>query len=251
MDEIFDELRKSLKDLHRIYTVAIYPPEKEFIPTLTYLEALVVFNYDFIIPKKSYVETIRWYSKINPKIKKKFGVEIIISPYDMGNLELGKFCFMPERFKESVRKNAITIYGKDIKGILPSNSPKGEELYVAHDLLMTRRNFITSDYETNPQKFGKMYKFMKDYLFSECIKGLKNFVKKVCIVKDGYLKGKSDEEILEQFYSLFPEMSDGKIEELMSLSFESVLRKGKDYFKNLLYLSLNLREKIVLLCSKS
>jgi len=112
---------------------------------------------------------------------------------------------------------------------------------LAYSLWITRKNIIELNY-ANKRKLKESVK--------SCIGGFKNFLRSASYVKAGSLKGDSTSEILEQFYSLFPEINREEVEELMKVPYKWDSIDEENYLKELLFSSLNLREKIIEIIAK-
>ena len=234
-----------MKELKGIYSVCVYgsAARGDVIPGWSDIDLLIVFNYNFVVPRECYESAISWYSKINSEIRKKYDLKVQVSPYDKANLAYGRFCFMNEDFKTHLRESAKVLYGKNIRDILPQIFPIGLEENIAYSLWTTRKNVITLNYN-NGKELQEGVK--------RCIGGFKNFLRNVCYLKDGKLKGNSSAAIVEQFFPSFPQISDNEVEKLFNATKEwESLKNDEKILKELLFSSLDLRERVIELMSES
>jgi hypothetical protein len=240
-----DEIKESLKELKGIYSICVYgsAARGDFIPGWSDVDLLIVFDYNFVVPRECYESAISWYSKTNSEIQKKYNSRVKAYLYDKANLAYGRFCFMQEDFKTHLRESSKTLYGKDMRDILPQIFPIGLEEKIAYSLWTTRKNIITLNYNN--------HKELQEGVQS-CMGGFKNFLRNVCYLKDGKLNGDSNAAIVEQFFSSFPQISENEVEKLLNATKEwESLKNNEKILKELLFSSLNLRERVIELMSES
>lgn len=235
LDKALEIIKRTIGSVPSLYSVALYGSaarREDFIEDWSDIDLLIVVDACFKIPRRIYECISHWYLEITNKIGEKLEINI----HDKGNVMYGRLDFLTESFKHHLRKEAITIYGNEIRDILSPHSPEGIENYIAHSLWTTRKNYVL--------RMNGDYKSLREAT-KQSLKAFKNFVLNACLLKSGYIKSWKKQDVLESFKFNFPEFETEEIEELLSIPSRWYSLNSRNELLELLYSSVKLREEIV------
>lgn len=235
LDKALEIIERTIGSVPSLYSVALYGSaarKEDFIESWSDIDLLIVVDACFKIPRRIYECISHWYFEVTDEIGEKLEINI----HDKGNVMYGKLDFLTESFKHHLRKEAITIYGSEIRDILSPHSPEGIENYIAHSLWITRKNYVS--------RMNGDYKSLREAT-KQSLKAFKNFVLNACLLKSGYIKSWRKQDVLESFKFNFPEFKTEEIEELLSVPKKWNSINNRDELLELLYSSVKLREEIV------